>query len=523
MHTVDAVTIDSTETITSDRSAVVSSSGMIAWFDGNVCPTEVVGSLVPGMTYCPTATNSYDEIVNVDGVCQGCTSVACPGTNSLITDCGHIIDKTTTYSCTYTTSVTTWGACNASGIQYATGYAYDTVPGQNCVDKAPTSRACVPEKALIASCPYVSTPESPVLDINGGLSRDKDPNIRTLFRDASITENINLPAGEYMVETINYDGYAGRGIDGHVQPNEQWNIKFISGGTVLTTVGPTTDVADGVDEDTKTDTFGPITLGGNVDTIQIVHVPKNLGNSVVPVCIKFTKQDVAVPEPTLTFNPNPGTIDSGDSSTLTWTPTNADTCTASGGWSGSKSSTGGTEVVTPSVDTQYYLECWNSEGDSTGKRLATVFVLGAPTASACTLSIPVGSFMCTGDDAGPGAWTEVGTTLGDCGSNMCEYYTPVAATPLKVEISADPDGNVTLGNEIRWTATASGGTPPYQSFVWSGEVSGSGTDYTATTNYIDGRISETGNAKVYVTVTDSASATASDDYTSTIIDNRRPQ
>ncbi|HCC05121.1 TPA: hypothetical protein DEP58_02325 [Patescibacteria group bacterium] len=76
---------------------------------------------------------------------------------------------------------------------------------------------------------------------------------------------------------------------------------------------------------------------------------------------------------------------------------------------------------------------------------------------------------------------------------------------------------------IRWTATASGGTPPYQSFTWSGEVSGPGTPSTATKNYIEGRIDEVGPATVHVTVQDSASLTATDTYTSDIVDDRRPQ
>ena len=98
------------------------------------------------------------------------------------------------------------------------------------------------------------------------------------------------------------------------------------------------------------------------------------------------------------------------------------------------------------------------------------------------------------------------------------------ATPLSVIITANPAGDtISIGNMIRWTATASGGTPPYQSFTWSGEVSGPGTPSTATKNYIEGRIDEVGPATVHVTVQDSASLTATDTYTSDIVDDRRPQ
>ena len=40
------------------------------------------------------------------------------------------------------------------------------------------------------------------------------------------------------------------------------------------------------------------------------------------------------PQPTITLNSVPGTIDYGSSGTLTWTSTNATVCTALGEWSG---------------------------------------------------------------------------------------------------------------------------------------------------------------------------------------------
>lgn len=79
------------------------------------------------------------------------------------------------------------------------------------------------------------------------------------------------------------------------------------------------------------------------------------------------------PAATLLFSPSPATINPGDSSTLSWSTTGAVTCTASGGWSGAKSVTGGSESVTPAANTTYILQC-DGPGGSSGQRTATVNV-----------------------------------------------------------------------------------------------------------------------------------------------------
>src|ERR1700759_5489133 len=50
--------------------------------------------------------------------------------------------------------------------------------------------------------------------------------------------------------------------------------------------------------------------------------------------------------PTVTFSVAPTTINLGQSATLTWSTTNASTCSASGGWTGTQG-TSGTQSVTP--------------------------------------------------------------------------------------------------------------------------------------------------------------------------------
>jgi len=69
-------------------------------------------------------------------------------------------------------------------------------------------------------------------------------------------------------------------------------------------------------------------------------------------------------EPTLDFSATPPTIQQGASSTLEWDSDNADTCTASDGWSGTKS-LDGSQIVSPSATTTYMLTCVGEGGTTT--------------------------------------------------------------------------------------------------------------------------------------------------------------
>ncbi|MFZ2984407.1 MAG: hypothetical protein WA054_01255 [Candidatus Moraniibacteriota bacterium] len=78
---------------------------------------------------------------------------------------------------------------------------------------------------------------------------------------------------------------------------------------------------------------------------------------------------------------------SGNSSTLTWTTSNASSCFASNGWSGWKTNTGGNETVWPASTTTYALECWNSDGVTSGVASRTVTVTAAVPAPSLTFLV----------------------------------------------------------------------------------------------------------------------------------------
>ncbi|KKT42411.1 hypothetical protein A3E06_00025 [Candidatus Giovannonibacteria bacterium RIFCSPHIGHO2_12_FULL_44_42] len=97
----------------------------------------------------------------------------------------------------------------------------------------------------------------------------------------------------------------------------------------------------------------------------------------------FDVASVALPPlPTLTFWADNTSLTQGQSTNLNWTVANADSCTASGGWSGSKDSATGAHLqsVTPPVTTTYNLQC-SGPGGITTLREVTIDVISACVAN----------------------------------------------------------------------------------------------------------------------------------------------
>jgi len=80
----------------------------------------------------------------------------------------------------------------------------------------------------------------------------------------------------------------------------------------------------------------------------------------------FCSQPAVAATPTVTLTADPTSTRLGESVTLTWSTINAGTRTASGGWSGSKA-TSGSEVVTPMQTTSYTLTCTSSNNITVSK------------------------------------------------------------------------------------------------------------------------------------------------------------
>ncbi|KND47950.1 MAG: Fibronectin type III domain protein [Parcubacteria bacterium C7867-006] len=82
-----------------------------------------------------------------------------------------------------------------------------------------------------------------------------------------------------------------------------------------------------------------------------------------------------VSAPTVTISASPTSVSSGGSSTLTWSSTNATSCTASNGWSGSKSTSGSQSTGALVANTTFTLTCSNASGS--GSNSATITISGS--------------------------------------------------------------------------------------------------------------------------------------------------
>jgi hypothetical protein len=130
----------------------------------------------------------------------------------------------------------------------------------------------------------------------------------------------------------------------------------------------------------------------------------------------------ATPAPAVTLTANPTSVMSGGSSQLTWTSTNATTCTASGAWSGGKATSGTQSTGALSAQSAYTLSCTGAGG--TSQQSVTISITATPPAPTVTLTAnPVtvasgGSSQLTWSSTNAtsctasGAWSGAKTTSG---------------------------------------------------------------------------------------------------------------
>ncbi|HVT36624.1 MAG TPA: hypothetical protein VHE37_13630 [Nevskiaceae bacterium] len=125
------------------------------------------------------------------------------------------------------------------------------------------------------------------------------------------------------------------------------------------------------------------------------------GNTTVSTTV------TGVPAPTVTITANPASVIVGQNTTLTWSSTDATSCTASGSWSGTKSTSGSASVAITSTGSKTFT-------------LACTGVGGSASKSATATGVnPTVNFATTSEATAPGATstTNVLVTLSGATSN----------------------------------------------------------------------------------------------------------
>ncbi len=201
------------------------------------------------------------------------------------------------------------------------------------------------------------------------------------------------------------------------------------------------------------------------------------------VAITVRASSAPPPVPTVSFSASPTSITSGQSSTLTWSGTNATSCTASGGWTGTKSLSG-SEVVSPASNTTYTLTCTGAGGSISDSATISVSAPADTTSPAVSLSSPA-----TGTTYTSAQTVSINATASDnVGVTKVEFYD--GATLKGTDTSSpysyswaftstdngthsftakvyDAAGNTTVSSVVSLTVSITSVTPPSTSTKFS--------------------------------------------------------
>lgn len=164
--------------------------------------------------------------------------------------------------------------------------------------------------------------------------------------------------------------------------------------------------------------------------------------------------------PSLSLSASPTTVQSGGVSTLSWSATNATGCQASGGWSGSRGTSGSEQVGPLTSDTEFRLSCSGATGGTQRQVTVSVDSGNGPTITfrAEPAQIAVGdssTLTWSADDAT--ACTASGAWSGDRGRSGSFATGPLSASATYTLSCTGPSGNAlasvtveVLDKVLRW-------------------------------------------------------------------------
>lgn len=178
------------------------------------------------------------------------------------------------------------------------------------------------EKIVQPACPYTAA-DGILVDFT---TDQKLISSATLNKAQTDPKTLDLPAGDYTVKLVSWDGYEGR--QNVTQPNEQYKVVILNDSNqIIAETGSTGDLQDMVKTALFKDTVGGLLtldeVGASVYALHTVYPDDSSANSVVPICAVFVPEP-ETPAPSCDmFTANPDAIMVGGKATLNWESTNA--------------------------------------------------------------------------------------------------------------------------------------------------------------------------------------------------------
>jgi hypothetical protein len=194
-------------------------------------------------------------------------------------------------------------------------------------------------------------------------------------RSDSATVNLTLPEQSII---LTFSGVTGD-INDYASQDFAPNGSTLATGTnlLLTWVGNAADdcAASGDWVDASVGHVGVYDFGPISGDVEVTMTCSNAGHTEVKT-LNFYEEVVVDPPPdpapTLTFSVSPVNVTQGLSSVLTWDSTYASSCTASGGWSGTKAPDGTETTAALGQTTRFRLTCIGTGGTVTKETAVTV-------------------------------------------------------------------------------------------------------------------------------------------------------
>jgi hypothetical protein len=170
---------------------------------------------------------------------------------------------------------------------------------------------------------------------------------------------------------IRHDTIVGAGTGLHLG-NADGSQPFVAGliehNVMLDTMGPDMEIIGSPAGVARTIVRYNILSKARAVTADASEEYESYGNYVYPAAASANKsrsvRALAAATPTVTLTASPTTVAAGGTSTLTWSSTGADGCAASGGWTGTKATSGSATVGPIQSATSYQLTCLGAGGNA---------------------------------------------------------------------------------------------------------------------------------------------------------------